>query len=164
MKQHVNDELAHKHTHRHTRLNKVHSVSWNIEGKKLATASIDQTARIYTIDNKSTTLNPRDSIELKGHQGDVDQLAWDPSHSDKLCTVSVDKTVKFWDVRTPKNATCSLDTQGENINICWGPDGKTLAIGNRDDVVTIVDVRGGGNKKPFILKTIPFDVEVPLFH
>lgn len=30
---------------------------------------------------------------------------------------------------------------GENINICWSPDGSTIAVGNKDDLVTFIDVK-----------------------
>lgn len=30
---------------------------------------------------------------------------------------------------------------GENINICWSPDGQTIAVGNKDDVVTFIDAK-----------------------
>lgn len=30
---------------------------------------------------------------------------------------------------------------GENINIRWSPDGKTIAVGNKEDLVTFIDVR-----------------------
>lgn len=31
--------------------------------------------------------------------------------------------------------------KGENINICWSPDGQTIAVGNKDDVVTFIDAK-----------------------
>lgn len=30
---------------------------------------------------------------------------------------------------------------GENINICWSPDGQTIAVGNKDDIVTFIDAK-----------------------
>ena len=30
---------------------------------------------------------------------------------------------------------------GENINICWSPDGQTIAVGNKDDLVTFIDFK-----------------------
>lgn len=30
---------------------------------------------------------------------------------------------------------------GENINICWSPDGQAIAVGNKDDLVTFIDVK-----------------------
>ena len=34
-----------------------------------------------------------------------------------------------------------LSFQGENINIAWAPNGKTIAVGNKEDLVTFIDVR-----------------------
>lgn len=34
-----------------------------------------------------------------------------------------------------------LSALGENINICWSPDGQTIAVGNKDDVVTFIDAK-----------------------
>lgn len=32
-------------------------------------------------------------------------------------------------------------TSGENINICWSPDGSTIAVGNKDDLITFIDAK-----------------------
>ena len=29
----------------------------------------------------------------------------------------------------------------ENINIAWAPDGKTIAVGNKEDLVTFIDAK-----------------------
>jgi Tol biopolymer transport system component len=36
--------------------------------------------------------------------------------------------------------TAVVQLQGENINMTWSPDGKTIVVGNRADVVLWVDV------------------------
>lgn len=33
-----------------------------------------------------------------------------------------------------------MQTEGANINIAWSPDGKTVVVGNREDLVTYIDV------------------------
>ncbi|KAJ3092368.1 hypothetical protein HK102_008157 [Quaeritorhiza haematococci] len=139
---------------------KVHTVGWNNEGRRLASGSLDHTVRIWQVDRTSSS---KDSTELKGHAGDVDQLCWDPTHPDKLATASVDKTVRLWDVRYPKSAAVVVQTPGENINICWSPDGRTIAVGNKEDVITFIDPRGVGDsksKKEYVWKTMNNDVEV----
>lgn len=39
-------------------------------------------------------------LELKGHTDSVDQLCWDPKHSDQVATASGDKSVRLWDTRS----------------------------------------------------------------
>ena len=88
---------------------------------------------------------------LKGHTDTVDQLCWSPTDPDRLATASGDKTVRIWDARSKSypHSVCLLllrqhtdkgiatrcariiPTDGENINICWSPDGKQIAVGNK---------------------------------
>ncbi|CAA0841140.1 THO complex subunit 3 [Striga hermonthica] len=114
----------------HGHKKKVHSVAWNCSGTKLASGSVDQTARIWHIEPHGH--GKVKDIELKGHTDSVDQLCWDPKHADLISTASGDKTVRLWDARK---------LSGENINITYKPDGTHIAVGNRDDELTIMDVR-----------------------
>ncbi|KAI9356297.1 WD40-repeat-containing domain protein [Zopfochytrium polystomum] len=138
---------------------KVQSVGWSCDGHRLASGSVDQTARVWNADRTST----RDAIELKGHQGDVDQLAWDPNDPDRLATASIDKSVRIWDMRASTKARHIIQTPGENINIAWSPDSRNIAVGNKDDVICFIDPRGGtdstGNRK-YIWHTLTNDVEI----
>ena len=133
---------------------KVHSIGWSSDGRRLASGSLDQCARIWSLERKDFL------CELKGHTGDVSQLVWDPNHPEKLCTVSLDKSLKLWDVRLPKVAVHSISTPGENINLSWSHDGKYIAVGNKDDVLMFLDVRGGNNKDPVVYKTLKMNFEV----
>ena len=46
----------------------------------------------------------------------------------------------MWDARSNKAVT-TINTKGENINITWSPDGSTIAVGNKEDLVTFIDCR-----------------------
>ncbi|XP_037949030.1 THO complex subunit 3-like [Teleopsis dalmanni] len=115
---------------------KVHSVGWSCEGRRLASGSFDKTVVVYTLDRdrlaKDTT--------LRGHTASVDQLCWHAHHPDLLSTASGDKSVRIWDARAGR-CSAVVNTKGENINITWSPDGKTIAVGNKDDLVTFIDAR-----------------------
>ena len=79
-------------------------------------------------------------MTYRGHSDSVDQLVWHPSDPDMLATASGDRTVRIWDARLSKSVA-NVQTKGENINIAWAPDGKTIAVGNKEDLVSFIDVR-----------------------
>lgn len=131
---------------------KVHTVSWNCEGRRLASGSLDRTVRIWTPER---SLDPKYATELRGHTQGVDQLCWDSTHPDHLATASTDKTVRFWDTRAAKPCVHVVNTVGENINICWSPDGSTVAVGNKEDGISFIDARTFK-----IERTLKQDVEI----
>ncbi|GAM24368.1 hypothetical protein SAMD00019534_075430 [Acytostelium subglobosum LB1] len=114
---------------------KVNSVSWSCDGKRLASGSWDQTARIWNIENPK-----QKELELRGHSESIEQLRYSPTAPDVLATASSDKTVKIWDTRSGK-CTMSIATSGENINLCWYVDGSLLAVGNKEDNISIIDLK-----------------------
>ena len=91
---------------------KAHCVAWSCSGAKLASGSVDQTVRLWTVD----TARARRRTRAQGHQDAVDQLRWDPLKPDVLGTASADKTVRIWDARTASARTPSRHA-GENINL-----------------------------------------------
>ncbi|KAI8916529.1 WD40-repeat-containing domain protein, partial [Powellomyces hirtus] len=144
---------------------KVLTVGWSSDGKKLGSGSADQTARVWTNIERTVC---RYALELKAHTGDVDQLCWDPTHPERLATASLDSSIIMWDVRTADKSRAApyirkVQTTGENINLCWSPDGRNIAVGNKEDVVAFIDPRGGGDaksEKKYIWHTIKNEVEI----
>lgn len=136
---------------------KVHTIDFNSDGSKIASGSIDKTARVHYTDRSVFILNKTDSIEFRGHTDTIDQLVWDPSHPDKFATASADKTVRIWDIRM-KDAVHVVNTPGENINISWSPDGKCIAVGNKEDTISFIDPRS--SQESLIFKAIENNVEV----
>ncbi|XP_017491812.1 PREDICTED: THO complex subunit 3 [Rhagoletis zephyria] len=115
---------------------KVHSVGWSCDGRRLASGSFDKTVAVYTLERDRVSKENT----YRGHTGSVDQLCWHATNPDLLSTASGDKTVRIWDIRAGKCSTVT-NTKGENINITWSPDGKTIAVGNKEDLVTFIDTR-----------------------
>ena len=60
--------------------------------------SLDKTAFVQSF--KEDRLSKE--FSLKGHEDAVDQIAWHPSDPNMLSTVSTDKTLRLWDIRTPQ--------------------------------------------------------------
>ncbi|XP_070539873.1 THO complex subunit 3-like [Ptychodera flava] len=115
---------------------KVHSVAWSCDGRKLASGSFDKTVSVFVLDKDRMG---RDHV-YRGHGDSVDQLCWHPTNPDLFVTASGDKSIRIWDARSNKCAA-NVNTKGENINICWSPDGHTIAVGNKEDLVTFIDAR-----------------------
>jgi THO complex subunit 3 len=143
MKDLDSEESFRRHFETHSRVRdiqghqaKVHSVDWNCDGKRLASGSYDRTVSVYSLERDRLSKD----LSFKGHTDSVDQLCWHSKHPDLLVTASLDKSVRFWDSRTNR-CVSNITTKGENINICWSPDGKTVAVGNKEDVVSFIDVK-----------------------
>ncbi|CAL6419863.1 unnamed protein product [Bathycoccus prasinos] len=133
---------------------KINSLDFNLSGEYLASGSVDQTIRVWDAEralsggannntnasgSRSTTTNNNiPNGRLLGHRDSVEQLRFSPIHTDELVSVSSDKTVKFWDVRQKKEVQ-SIPTHGENINVAWSPNGKTVCVGDKNDTLTFID-------------------------
>ncbi|CAO3631694.1 unnamed protein product [Cunninghamella echinulata] len=115
---------------------KVHTVAWNCDGRNW---QVDLLIK-QPVFGYLTVTDVRYSTELKGHTDSVDQLDWDPTHANCLATASCDKTVRIWDQRSGK-CTAVIQTGGENINISWSPDGDNIAVGDKNDTISIIDTR-----------------------
>ena len=82
-------------------------------------------------------------VELLGHTERIYQLAFNPTQIQsrlQLATASSDKSVRIWDCRM-KKCTHKISTEGENINLCWKRDGSHIIVGNKQDIISVIDVR-----------------------
>ena len=66
------------------------SVSWSPDGTRLATGSVDGTAKVWD------AAGGRELLTLKGHTGKVSSVSWSPDGT-RLATASKDGTAKVWD-------------------------------------------------------------------
>ena len=80
---------------------------------------------------------------MKGHKGCVNRVCWDPNNASLVASISADQSLRLWDVRSQTSIAELSFSQftGKNVNLCWHPDGSTLAVGNLDNVVSFVDVK-----------------------
>lgn len=117
----------------------VRALGWSIDGRRLASSASDRTIRIWTPER---SVDARATSELLGHTDAVEQLSWDPTHPEHLASAAGDRSVKLWDIRTPSAPSSTVATPGPNINIAYHPGGSLVAVGDRNDTVSLIDVRG----------------------
>ncbi|KAJ3453415.1 hypothetical protein MRS44_017662 [Fusarium solani] len=120
------------HSHR------VNSVAFSPDGQRLASASRDQTVKVWD----ATT--GRCQATLEGHGDMVYSVVFSPdTGSQRLASASWDKTVKIWDATT---GHCQATLKGHRrmvYSVTFSPDGQRLASASRDKTVKIWDATTG---------------------
>lgn len=79
---------------------------------------------------------------LSGHEGPVAALAFSPI-SDRLVSVSWDRTARVWDVYGRSTNVEPLLLSGEGLAVAYRPDGKEIAVTTLDGQVAFFNTREG---------------------
>ena len=109
------------------------SIAYSVDGRKLASASIDQTVRIWDVSSGKLehTLSDHDDIVLA--------VAYSPS-GNLLASAGYDRTVRLWDAETLQSLG-SLNEHTSTIRaLAFSPDGSKLATAGDDRVVLLWDL------------------------
>ncbi len=115
--------------------NKVNSVTFSPDGQLMATASDDQTVRLWQRDGTLVQ-------ELSSHSDRVTQVAFSPD-SQLFASSSADKTVKLWN----RNGTVLSTIRGHRdwtTSVHFSPTGQLLATASRDKTVRLWRLSQGG--------------------
>ena len=102
----------------------ISTVSWNRDGKLLASAAQDRKVRIWDVKSGETIAT------LEGHKSAVSDVAWSPDGR-VLATASYDNTVRFWDPSGKPLRTCEGHTGPVRV-LAWVPGGNQLASAGQD--------------------------------
>jgi WD40 repeat protein len=110
----------------------VNSISFSPDGKVLATASDDNTVKLWDI----RTHKKKEVKTLIGHIDRVNSVSFSPDGK-VLATSSADKTVKLWDTRTYKEIKTLTTEKQEVRGISFSHDGKILAAATYSNTVKL---------------------------
>jgi WD40 repeat protein len=112
------------------------SVAFSPDGATLASASRDQSVRLWDVKTRQSLGHP-----LTGHTDWVFSVAFSPDGT-TLASASIDATVRLWDVKTrqPLGSPLMGHTEGV-VSVAFSPDGTMLASAGRDQSVRLWDAR-----------------------
>lgn len=80
---------------------------------------------------------------MAGHTGPVSSLAFSPSGSNVLATVSWDKTIRLWSIFSRTRSVEPFSLNSDCLSLAFRPDGREIAVSTLDGQITFFDVQDG---------------------
>ncbi|MEH2048127.1 nSTAND1 domain-containing NTPase, partial [Nostoc sp.] len=114
----------------------VRSVAYSPNGHQLASASDDNTIKIWDVSSGKLLKS------LTGHSKEVNSVAYSPN-GQQLASASRDNTIKIWDVSSQKIIKTLTGHSNEVKSVAYSPNGHQLASSSRDNTIKIWDVSSG---------------------
>ena len=112
--------------------NIVNCVALSPDGKRLASASDDQTVKVWD------ATSGQEVLTLKGHTSGVRSVAFGPDGK-RLASASEDQMVKVWDASSGQEMLTLKGHEEDVYCVAFSPDGKRLASAGVDQTVRVWD-------------------------
>ncbi len=117
---------------------RIFSVAYSPDGRRVVTASRDSTARIWAVDGSA------EPVVLRGHEGFVWSAAFGPEGR-RVVTTSTDGTARVWDVHGNEEPVVLHGHGGWVWGAAFSPDGKLVVTGSDDGTARIWQADGSGD-------------------
>ena len=123
--------------------NWIRSVVFSPDGKTIASASSDNTIKLWTMDGKEL-------VTLKGHISGVKSVMFSPNGK-TIVSGSDDGTIKLWkldgiEIFTVKHSNWIMRNLAEKNygvrSVAFSPDGKTIVSGSEDQTIKLWNLEG----------------------
>src|SRR5262249_25642569 len=124
----------------------VTGVAFSPDGLRLATASRDETARLWD------ARTGQELLTLKGHTAQVRSVSFSPDGT-RLATTSADGTARLWDARTGQELRALKGHAGWVWCVAFSPDGTRLATASDDKTARLWDSQFGNDVARYLWAT-----------